>query len=690
MKHYDTPEPLREPKPAAEKPSAQGGEAADRAAEEAAGETRFERTPRVEVTEGAVVDDFVAAQVGPIGDSDDKVTVNVEGMALPAFINEVYGNLLQVPFQIADKLKDQSDLVTFRIAEPTPPVQVHRMVAEVLKTYGVSVVKAGDLLRFVPSDTAPAGEPPLLVSGRTLPSVPATHRPVFQAVPIHNVDPGQVGVWLRAIFNGQDLTIKEDRAANRLMLMGPARTVEQALMAVERLDQPMMRGRHSLRVRPAFWPVEEFAGKLVSVLKSEGYSASTNPAKGAIVVLPVPRNNSLVAFATTSEQLAHVKDWIAELDVPGKDRGESGLYYYAVRNTSAANIVDSVSKLLGGGAPSPEEGAGGGAEGDGGQGGGAASLTRKLIADDARNAILFAGSGEAWKRILPIIQRMDQADRLALVEVVIARVTLSDEFRSGFEFLTSESSIGDYSGSGGTLGGLGVVQNGGVAGGGFSYTLNNMGQLRAALNLFASSDRVKILSTPRLMVKSGDKAEIQVGRQVPITTTRSQSTQGTDAQLVQEVQMMETGVLMTVKPTIYAGNRISLDISQTVSEAQPNTLTGIDSPEINETSLQTSVTLEDGGSVLLGGLIEEQKDVAETKVPVLGDIPLLGWFFRSESERTSRQELLMMVVPYIIEGQREAEQLTDAFRDRLNHAPGRGSDQPDEAAPGVEPGPEGG
>ena len=124
--------------------------------------------------------------------------------------------------------------------------------------------------------TAASGEPPLLISGRTLPEVPASHRPIIQIVPLKAVNNTSVALWLKRTFQGMDLRVTEDIERNALVLQGPARVIRQAINAVELLDKPNMRGRYSIRITPAILDAETLATQLIDMLTAQGYGASRN------------------------------------------------------------------------------------------------------------------------------------------------------------------------------------------------------------------------------------------------------------------------------------------------------------------------------------------------------------------------------------------------------------------------------
>ena len=193
-----------------------------------------------------------------------------------------------------------------------------------------------------------------------------------------------------------------------------------------------------------------------------------------------------------------------------------------------------------------------------------------------------------------------------------------------------DGSIFSGSGSGGAGGGSG--------GNGLTYLLDVAGQNRFALRAFASDSRVSILSTPRIMVKSGNEASIDIGTEVPIIsmqTTSNQQTEGT-TNLLQSIQYRKTGIILSVTPTVYSDDRIDLDISQEVSEALPvSEDSSISSPSIFNRSLNTSLSLRDGGSVVMAGLMSNRVTNSDGGIPLLKDVPVLGSLFKNQSKQSN-------------------------------------------------------
>lgn len=660
-------EPLRQPIPPA-KDSEQLVKAEQ--AQQAA--TRFNETPAVPGAKGR---DSVNAKALDEPELKGKpVNVNIQNLPLPAFINEIYGNLLGLSFEIDKSLQNTKDLVTLRITEPQPLIDLFRTARQVLSSYGVDVQKVGGLYRFARQRGGKVSQTPLLVSGRNLPNVPETHRPVFQFVPLNVVTNSEVSGWLRDAYKSPQLRVAEDPKRNAIVLQGPPEAVSEAIEAIKLLDRPSMRGRNSVRIEPIYVTPQVLVRNLIKVLRGEGYAASENTERGSVSIIPLEDVNAIVAFASDRRVLEHIKKWVLQLDQPVKGTAKSGIFFYSVQNTNASELAEVLGSIIDGITPEPRlppqvppTGNPATAAPNPGSQANVTTVGRSLVVDSLRNAILFKGKPEEWARLLPVIRDLDKAPKQVLIEVTVAQITLTDDENLGVELVVEGLGLESLDGTGVTQG-LGATSPTGSLLSGFNLILNNAGATRAVLNAFAANSRLNVISSPRVMVRSGTTASIDVGAEIPIITSQGTSpdlTTGGSSAILQSVQYRRTGTLLSVTPVVHAGRRVDLEVSQEVSSATVNQTSGISSPVINTSNVATSLSLSDGGSVLLGGLINTSVSQGENKVPLLGDIPGLGALFRAQSENKTRTELIILITPYIVESHEEAQSITEAFRSRL-------------------------
>lgn len=640
---------------------------------------KFTRGPGVQGRSAAVTE---RAYESPFAGSegDEKVFLNLNNLPLPAFINEVFGNVLGMDFQIAPEVAEKKDLVSVRVSDDRSKEYVYNIARDVLESYGVALVRHDDYMRFVLGRTAASNEAPILLTGAALPSVPESHRPVIYIRSLKVITPADAYNMIRSIFNDQsELIVERDNARNALRIQGASELVQNAAQVLDMLDQPLLRGHNVLRVSPEYTTPKELAERLTKTLSAQGYEVGE---KGTnTVFVPVDNLGALFVFTPTKEMQVLVRRWVAELDQvpPASASGEAGLFWYAVKNTPAADLAMTLNAMLGdSGASSATFDESGddrrlqgrepvGSNSKDRASTAATSVQGSFVVNEARNMLLFRGEGERWQQLLPIIKELDVAPDQVLVEVVVAEVTLTDQFRFGIEWALNELSaagaMGNLSSSFGETG----VGSGLGAGGLLWTSISGSGNTRIALNAFASSNKVTILQTPKILVRSGEQASVRVGTEVPIITrqaTGEETIEGTSA-IIQDVQFRKTGVQLTVLPRVFSDGRIDLEISQEVSEAQPNQTSTINSPTILTRNVETRLSLQDGSSVLLGGLISSSEAKGDSRVPFLGDIPWLGQLFRTDSTSADRTELMVLVVPYRVRTPQQAQAISEAFRQQL-------------------------
>ncbi len=637
--------------------------------------TQYKSGPGVNITSN--IADSQAKELSP-NLTGQPVTANYHDMPLPVFINEVFGNQLGLSFSLDPQIQKQADLVSLRVNDSVAPSELFRIASHTLSAYGIAVSQQDNVFSFTVDKNVSGGETPLLISGRTLPDVPESHRPVFMFVQLKTVSNTKVASWVSSALQGKDIKVTEDGLRNAVMLNGKPDLVRQALAIIEVLDQPLMRGKFSTSIEPAFTKASDLSKNLKEVLNAEGYDANIKSVSGSIIIVPLEGTNQLVVFAGSQAILDHVRDWVNTLDRRQQLSIDQGIFTYEVRNTEAGHIVELLNgiengtSIGGGGSPSRGDSTSstkGSAVSD--ITNASSSTNTPVVAatgkinggnfavDTNRNTIIFKGSGQAWADLMPVIQSLDKSPPSVLIEVLLAEVALDDKVTSGVQFVSR-----------GTASNNGAVYNTNIttktiaadAGTSLLATLDSAGSTRATLNLLQTNQRVEVRSRPRLMVKSGQMASIDVGDEIPISTGSLQSVVGAGASGLQtSYSYRKTGVRLTVKPTVHASGNVDIDIDQSLSKAADTT--GGANPAVLNRQIKTMVTLKDGGSILLAGLISEDKSIGKTGVPVLSKIPLLGKLFRNDTKSGTRKELMVMIIPYVIETPEEGEAITKTIQD---------------------------
>lgn len=639
------------------------------------------------------------ATPGPQAPGEEKadIALNFVNLPLPTFIQVAYGEILKKNVNIDPKVLDRKELVTIRSGGAQTPTQIEQAVKLLLKSYGIAAVDIGGLVRVVP-DTTELGYLPDLRRGSALPETPLPLRPHFFLATIRSVMVSDVINWIKTIF-GSKIVFHGDTARNSILLSGTPDNLKAVLEAISLLDQPVMFGKKSLRINPQFWSAEELARRLTEILLAEGYAVPPASQAGnlqgpggvryPITILPVTGINAVLAFSADDAILAHIRAWSDSLDRPNERNFGKGYFTYAVQHTDASRLADTLERLIAGesshvagNTPPPAT-----ASTNKTNRPASTTMTRRaVVVDQATNTLIFQVSADEYPQLRALALSLDRPAREVLIEVTVAEVSLNDKSQIGIEWLFERTLSDGRSIQGGTLGGLGLGTTGFVLNG-----YNAAGVLKAKLNALASTNQASILSSPRIVARNGESASIEVGQEVPIITSQQSALSSTGNTLsstgiLQTIQYRNTGVILKVKPVIHSNNQVDLDVSQEVSAAE-STLTGVNnSPTFGKRKVETRLSLKNGSTVLLGGLISSNGSDGSAGIPYLKDIPLLGNLFSNNTTNSVKTELIVLITPYIISDDEEAVALTNAFQKQLSQIALPAS-APGAPAPPVSPAP---
>jgi general secretion pathway protein D len=624
-------------------------------------ERRLQVTTPPQVPKAESLSNIKAEQPRDKAGERADLTLAFDQLPLPNFVQVVFGQILKKNFSIDPALVVRTDLVTLRTGQPQTPSQVLETTRLLLKSYGVAVMElGGDAYRIVP-DNNQSGFLPEIRRGRALPEVPLPMRPVFNLVELSAVKHSDVSQWLKAMF-GARLNIQDDPGRNALLLSGQSAEVNAALEAIQVLDQPLMRSRGSQLISPASLGADDLARRLIEVLTAEGYAVGTGASPGnPISLVPVPASNALLVFAQDKAVLAHVVEWANKLDLlDSSNRRTGGNYFsYEVKYADAQALARTLQELMGAAqapaAPSNAQVVIG-----------APKQPARVVVNPATNTLIVSTTNaDDYGQLLGLMRALDKPAKSAMIEVTVAEVKVGDSDQLGIEWSGGKDVGGGASVRGGTAGGV-ALGTGGLT---LSY-LNHLGVVRAKLNALASQNKARILSTPRVMARNGEAATIQVGQEVPIITSQQTTnattvgTGGTNTGVLQTIQYRSTGVILKVKPIIFAG-RVELDVQQEVSSAA-STSTGVNvSPTFSTRRVDTKVSIRDGATVALGGLISRTESKGNTGVPLLKDVPVVGQLFRTNNSSLDETELIILITPYVVENDLVADQVTQALRGQL-------------------------
>lgn len=490
----------------------------------------------------------------------------------------------------------------------------------------------------------------------------------------------------------QDITITPDKNTNSLLVMAPEGSIDMLQMLVEMLDSvkpvtaeiqiyPLLNAdaTEMKKLLDDLFATKGGGGtttarRQLTLAGPEGAVAVAGPAApgigpeagGAPVELSFAvdqRTNSLIA-AGSPAYLKIVEGLVIKLDY--KDIEERTVRVVHLRNAKAEEVATSMSSYFKEEAAAVEKAAREEAA--------PRQLQRQVTIQSGgktSNALLLSYSPRMESRIIEMINELDQPPPQVMIQVLVAEVTLNDNFEMGMEFALQDLNFSKnaHTGPNGIIEGsghdtiFGTDVGAAGAGNGISFTVTgeDFNFLFRALQV---DSRLEVLSRPSVMVRDNQEANISIGERVPVVTDVTLSATGV---VTPAVTYEKVGIILTVTPIINPDGFINMDIEPEISAIGTSSITvasGVSLPTFTERKAKTSVTVKDGETIIIGGLITTNESDSENKAPILGDIPIAGNLFRAMTRRNTKTELLIVVTPHVIRDVAQARAVSVDMRDQ--------------------------
>jgi len=590
--------------------------------------------------------------------------------------------------------------VTMLSSTPMSADAFYQAFLSVLQVYGYVAVPAGKVIKIVPNTDArqlPSIDLPSNVSA-------SSDEMVTQIITMKNVSAAQLVPLLRPLIP-QSGHLAAYPNGNMLIISDRASNVSRIMRIIERMDES---GEEPIEVIPLR---NASATEVVRTINQLNQGAAGGGEGGAPVkVVADERTNSVLISGEKSLRLK-VKALVLDLDTPRAGGGDTQVRYllYADAEKLADKLkgqASATAKAQAGPAP----GAGGAPGGGGGGGGGGGSNVDASVtiwADVPTNALIMTAPPKIMKNLMAVIDKLDIRRAQVEVEAMIVEVDVNKSANLGVQWLLDGgTSLGygviNFPGSSGTsivdiaaaaLGGISGLENSSTAAGqttatntgtaiatggasaatGISslipngatfavgtYNSNTGKGFAALIQALRSDGTSNIISTPRIITMNNEEAEVKVTQEIPLITgqyTSSQSQVNGTTSPFETIQREEVGTILKVTPHISEGNTIQLKVEQ--EDSAPGAKLA-DSADIstNKRSIKTTILIEDGGIIVLGGLMQDTVTESEDRVPVLGAIPLLGNLFKSRSGSRQKSDLLIFLRPRILRDQAATQEVS--------------------------------
>jgi general secretion pathway protein D len=425
------------------------------------------------------------------------------------------------------------------------------------------------------------------------------------------------------------------------------------------------------------------AKSMVTDLESIFAAYSLSAKDSAIRFIPIEKINAILAVSPNPGSFGEVRNWIERLD-QNMENMAIRTYVYKVENSKADHIAKLLSQiftqkidLIQPPSTTPASSMPGQAEPP--QSGAQASIAGfvqgdiRVVADEIYNMLIIQASPQDYKTIQETIRELDIVPRQVLIDAKIYEIQLSGAFSMGVQwFLQNRTTTARMQGKDAafTAGGAeysGVTYPKGLSLSGIAW-MGGATELIAFLNAQETHGRTRVLSAPSILASDNVMARIQVGSEVPMLSSQGVvpgGTGGGGSIFSGTVSNRSTGVILAVTPRINSSGWVTLKIQQEVSSPGEPIQGGLQTPQINVKSVDTQATVKDGETIVIGGIISENNERSINRVPVLGNIPILGYLFGNTTMSKKRNELIVMITPHVVQSLDDASAVSAEFKKKI-------------------------
>ncbi len=595
--------------------------------------------------------------------SGKKISLNFDNADIYEVINAL-SDFLGINYIIDPAVKGRVNIHTSGAIDKN---QLLSVLETIFDMNNIALVEFGEFYKIVPVKNAKKEIMDLAV-GSELSEIPSYDRVMIQIIPVQYVASSDVSKLLKP-FLSKGADIFDYKKGNLLIVVDTAASIKKLLKLIDIIDVDVFENINIRFFKIKNAEVKDVSKELESIFSAFGIRKTTGKGIG-LHFIPIERISCVLAVSSIPGIFEKVEHWLGILDTIDVE-AEEQVNIYFVENGKADEIADVLGKIYGKGksarsakrqprktkgkrpVPAAKKAGSSFIEGE-----------IKIVTDEATNSIIVLATPNDYSIIKETMFKLDIIPKQVLIEVLIAEVTLSGDTQFGIEWFLKghNASIGGYKGQDSTGFDFGLAA---AESPGFTYSFDS-NRLQVFLRAQASKNKLNILSSPHILAADNKEARIEVGQEVPIVTSEyipqdvlaSTSTS-------RSIEYRSTGVILSVTPRINEKGLVAMDITQEVSEAQPLVEGGIQSPIISNRKAETSLVVQDGQTIIIGGLIKEQSSKTITGIPFLSSIPLLSYLFSNTADKKVKTELVILITPHVINSIDEADVATKEFREKL-------------------------
>ena len=618
-----------------------------------------------------------SAPVVAAATESDGIVLNFQNADIQEVVKAILGDMLGENYLVEQGV---TGTVTTETSGGVAKEDLLTILELLLRQTQATLIKDGDLYRVVPVATSLKGSlSPNAGRQRDDPSFG------LQIVTLRYIAVVEMQKILEPILR-ENALVHTNEKRNLIILAGTPTEQRRYLDTIAIFDVDWMAGMSTALFKLNFVEPQQIAKEIEQALGGDGGKVMD----GLVRLVPLERLNSLLAISPSRRAITEMQSWVRRLDA-ASDTADPRLYVFRLQNAKAVDVAAILNDVFhgesGNSGPREAELAPGlrpatlSSPDEEGERGGPSSRSARVIADEGvslrvgenvriipdetNNGLVIMATPKEYEIILAAIRKLDLIPLQVLIEATIIEVTLGDSLEYGVEWFFKNGLAGNKQGSG--LLDLGAPGIGTVAPA-FSYAvIDSLGDVRAAINLLATESDVSVLSSPSLMVLDNQTATINVGDEIPVPTRASISNIDPAAPTVNEIEYRNTGVTLEVTPRVNAGGLVTMEVNQEVSDAVNTTSSDLNAPTIQQRKITSTVAVQSGQTIVLGGLIRDNATDAQSGIPYLRNLPGLGKLFSSTTIATRRTELIVLITPRAVRNDDEARDVTREYSEKMRN-----------------------
>ena len=594
----------------------------------------------------------------------------------------VMAEILKINYIVDPKVRG---VVNIHTVGQIPSEDVFPIFQSILRLNGATAVKKGNVYEIVPFGDAKKSYVPFSTT-RDPAKLAAEERYTTQIIILRYIPVAEVSKLIKP-FLSDGADIIEHPPHNILIINDLASNVRKSLDIINLFDVDLFADM-KVRIYPVLnADVTEIAKEMERIFAS--FEISTKSGRGVgITFTPIARINSLLVISSIPHIFEKVEAWLRELDKTPSEGTKLSVFVYYVQNGKAKDLADVLKQIFvatkekkpefrervvtpettprgvrpttPAPAAAPKEEAAAVPEGE-----------INIVVDEANNALVIRAFQRDYRAILETIKKLDIYPKQVLIEVMVAEITLDDTTQFGIEwsrFLSSQPPNAQEV----VLGARPPADpfSTALTAIGIRYSIVELGgRVSAAIRAAATRGRLKVISSPHILASNNKEAKIQIGSSQPILTSTYSGTTGVAgaAGVIEgTIEYKDIGIILTVTPRISDGGLVSMEISVEDSTVDTTTLGTLPSvPVFGKRTAKTVLSITEGQAIVIGGLIQDSKNVTRSGIPLLSRIPLLGALFGQQEYVTGKTELILLMTPHIITDQLQSDTVTREFREKV-------------------------